>query len=191
MSRQDILTVTGRYYDFVNSNNKINRHDLIRGLSRICSFGGQLRDDIEFYSVAQHSVLVSYIVNPPFAYWALFHDAAEALIGDMVRPLKNLLPDYKSVEKKVEREVFDSLGLVGFVPDEVKKGDLILLATEQRDLMAPHDDEWASIAGIKPLPHRINPLNPNDAFKLFMDRLLEVEAIDAARGYRAGLANDD
>ncbi|MEZ0231873.1 MAG: metal-dependent phosphohydrolase [Methylophilaceae bacterium] len=168
--RPDILTNTGRYYNFLSGDNLITVKEIARALSRICRFGGHLKDDVEFYSVAQHSVFVSQIVPREDAFFGLFHDAAEAYIGDVTKPLKQLLPDFMGIEKHVEREVFQSLKLYHPMPKSIKLADRIMLATEQRDLMPPHDDVWALTEGIEPLPEKIEPLLPNAAFALFMHR---------------------
>lgn len=172
--RPDILTASGHYYDYTKMDNLISGVDIARALSRICRFGGQLRPDVEFYSVAQHSVIVSYLVPHEHALHALFHDAAEAYIGDMMRPLKNLLPDYKAIEKSVEAEVMLALGFPLEMPPCIKIADIIALATEQRDLMAPHDDQWALIDGVEPSPQIIVPLLPNAAYELFFGRYIEL-----------------
>jgi hypothetical protein len=65
-----------------------NLADAVSALSKVCRFGGWTT---EFYSVAQHCVLVSQLVPVPFAREALFHDLAEAYTGDVVSPLKRLI----------------------------------------------------------------------------------------------------
>lgn len=170
--RPDILTVSGHYFDFLNPENNVVRVvDIAHALSNVCRFAGHTR---EFYSVAQHSVLVSDIVAPENALIALFHDAVEAYIGDVTRPLKNLLPEYRVIEARLQADIFRKLGLPEEIPAEVKQADLILLATEQRDLMPEHDDEWVLISGVDALPDSIAPWLPNDAEEYFLDRYHEL-----------------
>jgi hypothetical protein len=166
--RPDILTFSGHYFDFINPElSKIEIDDIAHGLSNICRFGGQCR---EFYSVAQHSVLVSEHCDLPFRYDGLMHDAAEAFIGDIPAPLKRLLPEYKVIEKRVEDVIAKRFRVSNPLHAHIKHMDLILLATEQRDLMAPHDDEWGIIANIKPLQQTIHPWTANEAKEQFLKR---------------------
>ena len=70
--------------------------DIAWGLGRIPRFNGHMRAD---YSVAHHSVVMSYLVPKRFAKEALLHDAAEAYMGDIITPVKNLFPEVRKVEK--------------------------------------------------------------------------------------------
>lgn len=169
--RPDILTSAGTYFDYTTGANVITIFEVAHALANICRFGGHCTP---FYSVAQHSILVSEIVPPEDALWGLLHDAAEAYVGDVPRPLKELLPDYREIEKHVEKEVLAKLGLEGPKPASVKHADLVLLATEQRDLMPPHDDTWALTEDIEPLPKRIVPMSPYWARVHFIQRYSEL-----------------
>lgn len=167
-SRPDILTNSGQYFDFeFPERYRFDILDIAKSLSKICRFGGQC---FEFYSVAQHSVEVSYIVPEEFAFAGLMHDAAEAFIGDMPRPLKLMLADYRAVEKRVEAALFEKIGLSLPLPRCVKEADLVMLATEQRDLMPQHDDEWAVLSGVSPRERKIDPLDSTAAYFYFIDR---------------------
>lgn len=167
--RTDILLASGSYFDFENpSASSFWIDDIAEGLSKLCRFNGQCR---MFYSVAQHCVLVSRTVERRYAMAGLLHDAAEAFVGDVTRPLKLLLPDYRAVEQAVEAAIFERFGIAE-IPPEVKHADLVLLATEQRDLMPHHDDEWACIQNIEPLAKKIEPWGPRRARQEFRTRFL-------------------
>lgn len=167
-----ILTASGRYFDLIRPDNNLpTLGEIAHALAHICRYTGHVS---RFYSVAQHSVLVSRIVPPMDARAGLLHDMAEAFIGDVSRPLKQLLPAYKWIERRIEADLFCRFGLPQQMPESVKRADLILLATEQRDLMPAHADDWACLAGIEPLADRIEPVSPEEARRMFMDRAFEL-----------------
>ncbi|CAJ0901439.1 hypothetical protein R6138_04581 [Ralstonia thomasii] len=175
-----ILTATGRYFDFATPDPaSIEIDDIAIALSRICRFTGHTR---EFYSVAQHSVYVSYNVPREHALAGLLHDAAEAYIGDCSTPLKRMLPDYKTIERRVEFAICERFGLCFPLHPCVKQADLRMLLTERRDLMPQPLPEnvktdaiaWSDFDGIPPLTTRIRGLHSEDARQVFLDRFYEL-----------------
>lgn len=173
--RPDILTRSGQYFDFLEPQRyELNIEDIAHGLAHCCRFVGQCR---VFYSVAQHSVYVSRIVPDHLALAGLLHDAAEAFLGDVSRPLKRLLPDYRAIEERVERALFEKLGVHYPIPAEVKRADMQMLRREQVALMAPHSDTWDCDAYDMPvgiLLSEASALCPEEAFEAFMERYVEL-----------------
>lgn len=125
--------------------------DIAGALSRVCRFGGHVS---AFYSVAQHSVLVSQVCDPADALWGLLHDASEAYLGDLIRPLKRQpeCAGYCAAEARLMAVICERFGLPPEMPASVARADEVLLATEARDLMGNAAlERWSSLAGIEPL----------------------------------------
>jgi uncharacterized protein len=173
-----ILLASGTYFDLEDPDASLfTRWDVAHALSNICRYTGHCR---EFYSVAQHSVLVSSIVPVADALAGLLHDAAEAFVGDVSKPLKCLLPDFAVVESRIEASVLRRCGVNLPLPSTVKRADRILLRTEQRDLMGAEGHEWFFTMGEEPLPRRIIPVSPREAMFQFLDRWKELSPNDPA-----------
>lgn len=166
--RPIIQLSSGKYFDLLRPElAEFTIHDIAAALSKLCRFTGHTR---EFYSVAQHSVLVSQEAPEELKMNALLHDAAEFVLGDVASPLKSLLPHYKMLEASVQQAVRNKFNY-GFecTHPAVKHLDLVLLATERRDLMPNGDDsEWEILKGIAPLSRHIQPLPPAEAYRLFI-----------------------
>lgn len=167
-----LTTFSGQHLDFANPDLlAFNITDIAQGLSHECRFAGQIAD---FYSVAQHSVLCSLIVPQEFAREALLHDATEAYCKDIPSPLKRLLPDYSRIESSIDSLIREKYELPREMSQEVKAADLIMLATERRDLEVDADNHWPMLDGISPADILISPLNPVQAHALFMRRWEEL-----------------
>lgn len=152
---------------------KFNIEDIAHSLSNLCRFNGHTST---FYSVAQHSVLVSCIVPPEHALAALLHDAAEAYCGDVVSPLKALLPVYQAIHNDIERTIFMQLGLEYPAPACVRDADIVALATEVRDLMPNNPALWHNIVDIEPHHEIIKPWTPESAKQVFLQRYFDLQA---------------
>jgi hypothetical protein len=120
-----------KYYPMDPRTDEAHIDDIARHLSLICRYNGALND---FYSVAQHSVLVSRILPDHLKLWGLLHDAAEAYCQDIIRPIKRGLVGYKEIEELNERCIAEKFDLPYPIPQEVKEADDKILVTEWRDL---------------------------------------------------------
>jgi len=118
----------------------ISIYDIAHALSLICRFGGHCRN---FYSVAQHSILGAQHIllkeksNALAAYEFLFHDASEAYLCDLSRPIKHdsLLGSlYKKAEKKLEQAIAERFNVSYPLSQICKDTDMSMLLTEARDL---------------------------------------------------------
>jgi 5'-deoxynucleotidase YfbR-like HD superfamily hydrolase len=106
------------------------------------------------------------------------HDAAEAYLGDVSTPLKQLIPDYKAIEHRVEKVICVAFGLPFPLDPCVKRADLRMLVTEKRDLMPTplkrdgDRDEvaWVPFSDIQPLAERIAPVTASVAKRMFLER---------------------
>jgi hypothetical protein len=172
LSDSFVVTASGRCLDLLISRPEdVKPIDVAHALSNVCRFGGHVR---EFYSVAQHSVLVSRLVPPGYALAGLLHDAAEAYVGDLVRPLKALLQDFAGIEARVAAAVAARFGVdpSAFDSPEVRRADTVALLTERRDLLPEATGAWAEDAsGLSPDRARIQPRGPRKARAEFLQRL--------------------
>lgn len=165
MNSHSIITASGREFNFTHPEAyPFPIEDIAHALSHICRFGGHTHS---FYSVAQHSVLVSHLVPPEHQLAALMHDAAEAYIGDAVTPLKALLPDFQMMEERIERALFAAHGIPLPLPQCVKDADLAALATELRDLTMLRAVSWA---GVQAMDMTIVPCSAGQARVAFLTR---------------------
>lgn len=154
-----------RFYPLERRIDAIHIEDIAHGLAFQCRFNGQTRD---FYSVAQHSLLVADLVPPAQRRAALLHDASEAYVGDVVKPLKVLLPEYAAIEEEVTALIAEHFQIDFRDYHQIKRADLIALATEKRDLMPNSTESWSYLAGFEPLPARIQPMPPREAKAAFL-----------------------
>lgn len=166
-----ITTHTGLHFDYIKPNpDAIYIRDIAIALSRECRFTGQSQ---KFYSVAQHSVECSYIVPEPFKFEALLHDAVEAYCKDIPSPLKKLLQDYQKIENNIDSVIRKKFNLPLTISAEVKRADLIMLATEHRDI-ANDGKEWPMLKDIPLLERKIEPIPSNVAYNRFIRRFYEL-----------------
>jgi hypothetical protein len=172
-----IMTFSGNYFNLLYpEQNKILLEDIAHALANTCRFGGHCR---EFYSVSQHAVLVSHLAPKEFAWDALHHDDAEAFLGDIPTPLKQLLPEFKKIEHNLEQVIWKHYGISSVLNPAVKNADLQALMIERYSFMPLDDIAWdcfkdVTISEMMPEMIPLKALSPNDAKKLFIERHLEL-----------------
>ncbi len=91
------------------------------------------------YTVAEHSYWVSVVVPAEHAFYGLMHDAAEAYCGDMIRPLRKVMPEFNKIIELNEIAVCDRFGMDHEVPEEVVEADCRIVSDERVGLMAHMD----------------------------------------------------
>jgi len=145
--------------------------DIAHSLSQICRFGGHTK---VFYSVAQHSVNVSYFCPSKFEMWGLLHDSAEAFFGiDIPGPIKKVtsflgFPAWFKEERILE-VVAKKFGLIFPLPEEVKIVDSRMLSTEEKQLMKNRYTKY------KTFDYKINSWCSEKAKKNFLERYYEIK----------------
>jgi hypothetical protein len=162
-----IQTFTGRqFWPLDPRPEEIDIRDIAHALSLTCRYAGHCK---RFYSVAQHCVLMACWAPINFAREVLLHDAAEAYMDDVARPVKKSIPQLKEIEIRLEKCIAEAFGLQFPWPAIVSELDLRALATEQRDLMASPPIPWKRTAGIEPFPSVIDPWSPDKAEVVFLN----------------------
>jgi uncharacterized protein len=123
--------------------------DIAHGLALMCRFGGQVKVP---YSVGQHSLYVYHEIQRQYPddyliqLHGLLHDASEAYLSDIVRPLKQQVPQYLEIEARTQEAILTGLGITPMTPvgeKVVKAADNAALAAEHRDLYPHSKFDWA------------------------------------------------
>ena len=143
MARGDwIQTAYGRQFWPIDPHpDEVSMDDIAHALSMLCRFGGHCK---RFYSVAEHCVLMSRHIAYEYKLWALLHDASEAYLVDVPRPIKPLLNGYLEAESKIMAAVCDKFGMPKEMPDAVKRADKAILNDEMLQNMAPPPVQWST-----------------------------------------------
>lgn len=170
-------TFTGKNFHYFDAKpEQIDIIDIAHSLSNQCRFNGHCS---RFYSVAEHCWLASYLVDPKFALEALLHDASEAYIGDIPKPLKLGIADIiDPLENGILDMVFEKYGVGSATPlsKEVKAVDLEMLYWEKKQLLVD-THSWECFDGVdfpSAPPIEIQCWSPEDAKLKYMERFGEL-----------------
>jgi len=152
---------------------------IAHSLSMQCRFTGHCR---KFYSVAEHCILVSRIMEDqglgdPME--GLLHDATESVLADVARPAKNLLKDYKSLEKALDLSMRKQFVLPEQMSEGNHKADAIALMIEARELMPNKGENFTGmsdevILAAKKATYMIAAWTPENARERFMTRMHDI-----------------
>lgn len=157
----------------------IDIEEIAHSLSNLCRFGGHCKF---FYSVAQHSVLVSSLLPDDLKLVGLLHDATEAYCGDMVRPLKKSIPQFDLIETNIWTTIALKYNLPMNLPERVCLEDARALLAEKKSLLVNHKHEWefpqCAYPDLEPANIEIFPWSPFMAEGAFLD---EFEVIMSRR----------
>ena len=142
-----ILTFTGKHFDPVEpDDNLINATDIAHALSMLCRANGHFPI---FYSVAQHSIAcakeaIARNLSKEIVLGCLLHDASEAYLSDVTRPVKKDLPYYLEVEDRLQNLIwthFIGRGLTDEEKKHVFEIDDQMLSMEFHQLMPEEIDD--------------------------------------------------
>ena len=180
------LLPTGRRLCLTNPDPAdLDPYTIAHMLSMQARFNGACR---RYYSVAQHSVIVSHHCEEQNAFVGLMHDAAE-VIGDVVAPVKAEIRAESDVFDRLERRIWLALcaryGLPEDIPADVDMTDKQTVITEARDLTQPQDwRDW--YPGLRTLPETIYPLPQPVAYDRFLQRYSETcpRGLELGTGHR-------
>ena len=160
-----IQTFSGRQFWTLDPRaHEIHIEDIAHALSMLCRYNGQCD---RFYSVAEHSVLMMREIERPYKAWALLHDAPEAYLADVPRPVKKFLSGYKEAEQIVERVIIERFGLDAVMPARVKEFDDRILMDEVAQNMKIPPAEWD--VKFEPLGVKLQFWSPAKAEREFLN----------------------
>lgn len=125
----------------------VQLHDIAWSLSRTCRYNGHTR---RHYSVAEHCVVMAdWVAKLPGStardvLTALHHDDAECVIGDLIRPVKDKVPDFKTIENRIDELIARKFGTIFPLPAWLKEIDFRILHDERLEFMLKSGNIWAS-----------------------------------------------
>lgn len=163
-----LQTASGRqFWPLDPRANEIFIDDIAHALSLYCRFGGHSR---YHYSVAQHSLFVMDLVPQKDKLHALLHDAPEAYLGDVINPLKRMLPEYQRAEHGVWLAVCERFDISPCLPTSVRYADRIAVMTERRDICSEAPASWGpGFEDIPPSVRRITVSTPQQVKRKFLE----------------------
>lgn len=163
-----------KFYPFDPKPDQICIQDISHALGMNCRFNGHVK---KFYSVAEHSVLASYMVPEEDALWALLHDAAEAYISDPPKPFKDGISEHIDPhERRILEVIAEKYGLEMPYPESVKKADWKMIIAERVEVLSDQSLLWDTVDSFEGTVPEIsfNFWFPERAALMFLKRFSEL-----------------
>ena len=155
-----INTFSGLKINLINPKpEQISIYDIARGLSNNSHFGGHVP---EFFSIAQHCDLVCHLMENENKFsqeellCGLLHDASEAYLGDMVKPLKVHIPKFQKIEDNMQKVILEKFKIDPNIMPKIKKYD--------------KDAQYLEFTCFYRKGVSFEHLNPTESFEKFMER---------------------
>lgn len=165
-------TFTRKKFNVLNpTSDMIDIKDIAKGLAYKPHFSGFSQ---KFFSIAEHSLLVEEYTrcyhgenNYKLRLEALLHDASEAYTGDMIKPIKNLLPNFVVIEKRIQKAIYKKYDITPYKNGfEVKFFD-----NKAQDVEASVFFDTVEVSRKKQIEeHYVKFLSPDDAYAAFMGK---------------------
>lgn len=168
-----ISTASGRFFDLLKPEEyEYDINEIATALSNLCRYTGHVN---RFYSVAEHSVLVSHLVPDKLALTGLLHDASEAFVGDVSSPLKRLMPEYRKIEDRIQESIARYYGLTYPFPHEVHEADKRMYWNERQSVADNNIRDQLWHQGLR-AARKVNAagMAPHMARRMFLSRFKEL-----------------
>jgi hypothetical protein len=178
-------TKSGRAFPLVDPEpSDVHWPDVCYGLAHNNRYAGHAGA----YSVAQHSILVANALPKEYRLYGLLHDAHEAFIGDITRPVNKAIihlanrmcGDHVAADVEdvltdlkygIDKAIFAKAGLNPIPSQEIREmvhvADVRTLAAEVRDLLAPAPAPWNFHEKYESLPEKIVAWDATTSFVEF------------------------
>jgi len=174
-----LKTYTGKKVSILNpSEDDISLYDISHALSMQCRYNGHCSS---FYSVAEHTVLgTSFMIkhdsSPAQIKAWLLHDATEAYVGDLIRPVKAHLQGFKDIEEVFATVINRKYGveLSDDILETIHYVDNVMVAWEKRDLMKGSKETWGGLPDISMYSLPVISGAPPQAAKMALKGLFDV-----------------
>ena len=162
----------GKFYPLDPRPEEVDIEDIAHALSQMNRYGGHT---VFPYTVAQHCVILSNVIEKEYSFLALMHDASEAYLCDIPRPIKYDLTNYNEIEERLMKVIAQKFNFPWPMSEVVKIGDNRMITTERQQVMAPGPKfNMVTAEDYPAYDVQINRWSPEGAKWMFLERFKEL-----------------